>query len=104
MMVADKIYLLGKRFVTGEYPKQPKRVHVSAICEPPDVDTFVLKATFPEPHPDPCGVIKEAELKDPKMMRKAQQTIKLKFEERLRKSNPKKPGEEMRTMCRKKKS
>lgn len=94
---------LGKSFVTGEFPKQAKRIpYISPICSQ-NLDCFVLKANFPVPPHDPCGKVTQKLNIDPHLIRSTQKAIKLSLEQKERDNQPKKPKEKpYRKICKNK--
>lgn len=92
----------GRSFVTGELPKQPKRVpYTPPICQAPNLDCHLLHIDLPRRQPDTCGLVETKEVMDANQMREKQTAIRIKLEEENRKKGPKAPEKEKRAFCEK---
>lgn len=101
--VAEKLkrsIYLGQSFVTGEYPKIKRVPYTSPICEPPNLDYYVLQANIPDPPFDPCGKGIKKEPIDPHLVR-TQKVVKLRSVEHATKKILGKPIKEETSTCKK---
>lgn len=93
----------GRSFVTGELPKQPKRVpYTPPICKAPNLDCHLLHIDLPERRPDTCGLVEAKQTTDANVMRDTQTAIRMKLEEEYKKKGPTAPEKEKREFCQKK--